>query len=78
MYYDVKAADLGSDKIEISVVFKDIQRNTISKNNTVKPAGNQSNMQNPKKGTAGANRSTPKAKKIAANNLIQIKKGSNV
>jgi len=24
MYYDVKAADLGSDKIEISVVFKDI------------------------------------------------------
>ena len=56
MFYTVKASDIVDGKIKISVVFKQIRRNTMSKNKPIKPADNQSNMQNSNKGTSGTNR----------------------
>ena len=56
MRYKVKASDIASGTLKISVVFKQIRRNTMSKNKPIKPADNQSNMQNPNKGTSGTNR----------------------
>ena len=56
MFYTVKASDIVGNKLKISVVFKQIRRNTMSKNKPIKPADNQANMQNPNKGTSGTNR----------------------
>ena len=56
MFYTVKASDIVGGKLKVSIVFKQIRRNTMSKNKPIKPADNQSNMQNPNKGTSGTNR----------------------
>ena len=56
MFYTVKESDIVGGKLKVSVVFKQIRRNTMSKNKPIKPADNQSNMQNPNKGTSGTNR----------------------